>query len=286
MDLKSSKTILTPAKVNFFLNIIKKREDGHHELILDLIPISLFDRISFSPSNKPGIKLISPDIPIQSEDNLVVKAARLLESASGLNFSLLIHLSKNIPSGAGLGGGSGNAAGTLVTINHLLGLNLSKETLVSLALELGADVPFFIQPKPSVAQGMGEQLSDLPPFQPLPLLILFPGFSISTREAYSQCSITERTQVRSNYSREGFRNHSPELNDFWTLWKERYGALDMARKALMASGAITAGLSGSGSALYAVFDNESIRDHACEALKNRNNWQLFPCQTISHYKYW
>lgn len=285
MELNSTYQISTPAKVNFFLNILKRRTDGFHEILTDLVPISLFDRITFAPPRRPGIELISPSLRVKREENLVFKAIRLIEQESGSNFDLCVRLDKTIPVGAGLGGGSGNAAGTLVVLNRLFGLRLSIDELRRLASRLGADVPFFLAPVPSVAEGVGDRLSGLPSFRPLQLLILFPGFPIATRQAYGRCVISGRPERLEDYSPEGFRNHTADRNDFWTSLQRRYRELSRARDALLDRKAIAAGLSGSGSALYAVFSDEDARNRAYEKLMVHPQWRLFPCRTLSNHSY-
>ena len=270
MELKATCEIYTPAKINFFLNILGKRSDGYHELLMDLVPISLFDKITFTPPQKSGVELISSVIHLQQKDNLVLRAVHLLEKESGHNFDGSVGLDKAIPSGVGLGSGSGNAAGTLVALNRLFGLNIPISRLKRLASELGADVPFFVAPVPSIARGIGDQFNELPPVPPLSLLILFPGFSISTRDAYHRCAASGRLDVIEDYSLEGFRSHTADRNDFWIPLQCRYRELTKARSALLDHRAIASGLSGSGSALYAVFSNEEFRNRAYKNLRQHS----------------
>ena len=285
IGIKTEHAIDTPAKINFSLNILKRRADGYHELLMDIVPISLFDRIVFTPTRTEGIEATSPDMPIRWEDNLVCKAIRLLEKESDRKFAMRVRLDKTIPVGAGLGGGSGNAAGTLVALNRLFDLGFSVDGLKKLASKLGADVPFFIAPAPAIAEGIGDRLRKLPPLRTMQLLILYPGFSIATPEAYSQCTVSGRTDRFNDYSIGGFRHHSVDGNDFWPTLKNRYPELVRARNALLAQKAVAAGLSGSGSALYALFPDANSRDRAYRCLCPHPKWQLFPCQTLSSHTY-
>ncbi len=151
LHLTKKVVVQTPAKINFYLYIQGKRADGYHDLLLDLVPVSLYDTIEFQTSNTDQLKLSTHLGNLPQEENLVVKAVRLLEAHLNESFYLNIRLIKRIPSGAGLGGGSGNAAGTLVTLNKVLGLDLCQDDLLKMAMKLGADVPFFVRPRPSIA---------------------------------------------------------------------------------------------------------------------------------------
>jgi 4-diphosphocytidyl-2-C-methyl-D-erythritol kinase len=275
----------TPAKINFFLFIQNKRPDGYHDLLMDLIPVSLYDSITIRKKKDRGIDLKSnlPGVPV--EDNLVYKAIKLLEEHVGKRFALTIDLLKRIPSGAGLGGGSGNAAGVLVVLNQWYQLGLSITELKEIALNLGADVPFFVNPEPSLAQGIGEKLTSLPFFKPLSLLLLYPGFSIATGFAYSICHISARKKPIGGYSLSELQELGPEINDFWPSLKEKHPTLETCRKTLLSHGAEFCGLSGSGSTLYGVFADKSNRDRAFSKLDNHPQWQLFPCETLPKHPY-
>lgn len=275
----------TPAKINLFLRIQRKRTDGYHELLLDFLPISLFDQIDIQLSDNDTLELTEYSSDCGFEDNLVVKAVRILEMETGKPIPLHIKLQKNIPSGAGLGGGSGNAAGILVVLNKLLELDLPEKQLKSLALKLGADVPFFLSPQPSLAKGIGEQLFPLPGFEPLYLILIYPGFSISTTEAYRICRISGAPSPLSTYSMDEIYRLSPEMNDFWIPLVEKYPELLSCQSALINAGACTAGMSGSGSTVFGIFQSENHRDKALSVLDVQETWQVYPCQTLLNYTY-
>ena len=275
----------TPAKINLFLRIQKKRSDGYHDLLLNYLPISLFDTIELQPSDGIGLELDGNLEDLSLEDNLVIKAIRVLEREVERQISLKIGLEKNIPAGAGLGGGSGNAAGMLVVLNRLLDLSLSESKLQQIALQLGADVPFFVTPKPSLAQGIGEKLTRLPDFEPLHLLLIYPGFSIPTAEAYRICQISGQTAPLKQYTIDEFASLRQEMNDFWIPLTKLYPALEECRTTLMENHAIAAGLSGSGSTIFSIFETREKRDRVAASLKKQPLWQIFPCETLHHYEY-
>ncbi|MBU2513102.1 4-(cytidine 5'-diphospho)-2-C-methyl-D-erythritol kinase [bacterium] len=278
-------SFLTPAKINFYLLIQSKRQDGYHELVMDLIPVSVFDRIRLSPSDSGRVELRTNLPGVNQEDNLIIKAIRLLEKEAGKKFSLSIELDKKIPWGAGLGGGSGNAAGTLVMANRLLRLNIPDDRLSLLALSLGADVPFFLNPRPSLAEGIGERLTVLQRFDPINLLLVYPGFPVSTKLAYSICNKSKRQRLLHHYSLDEFRSLTPDNNDFWYPLVERYPQLKVTRETILKQGALFSGLSGSGSTLFGVFPDEETRNKAYSNLFEKNDWKVFKCETLPEYKY-
>lgn len=275
----------TPAKINTYLYIQRKREDGYHELLMDLIPVSFFDTIELGKTDS-GTLTFESNLPgVETENNLVIKAVRLLENETGKRFSLDIKLEKAIPTGAGLGGGSGNAGGMLSVLNTVFELGFSQTALEQLALSLGADVPFFIDPKPSLAQGMGEKLTTLEPFDPLHIVLIYPGFPISTGTAYSHCHISARTQSIKAYTPDLFAEQHPTINDFWVTLNEEYPQLDHCREALKQNGAVFSGLSGSGSTIFGIFRNNTECNNAFQVLAVHPTWQVVACQTLSHYSY-
>lgn len=177
----------SPCKVNLLLNILRKREDGFHELETVMQPVQLCDQLEVSKSAS-GITLRCSNaaLPVDST-NLVHKAATAFLAATGITDGVTIQLDKNIPLAAGLGGGSGNAAHTLGALNELFDLPLSSARLQELAAGLGSDVPFFLQSQPALAYGRGELVQSLAPFPALRgahILLIHPGFGISTAWAY------------------------------------------------------------------------------------------------------
>lgn len=174
-------------KVNLLLNILRKREDGFHELETVMQPVLLCDRLEVAKA-PAGVTLTcsDPALPVDGS-NLVHKAATAFLSAAAISDGVRIHLEKVIPLAAGLGGGSGNAANTLCALNELFDLPLSSVKLGELSAALGSDVPFFLQSQPALAVGRGEQVRPLAPFSALRgahILLIHPGFGISTAWAY------------------------------------------------------------------------------------------------------
>ncbi len=179
----------SPCKVNLLLNILGRRPDGFHELETILQPVNLCDRLSFHPA-ATGVELTCDDPRLPTDGtNLVVRAAAAFLAAAQIKDGVRIHLEKRIPLAAGLGGGSGNAAATLLGLNELFGGPLAPVQLHKLAAALGSDVPFFLQAHPALATGRGEAIQPLEPFPALrgaALLLIHPGFGVATAWAYQQ----------------------------------------------------------------------------------------------------
>ncbi len=186
----SNLRVITPAKINFGLFILNKREDGYHNIETILIPINLFDELSFSPLKEKKIIIKVVGKRIKKKDNLVYKAAKLFLDTFNIKKGVRIILKKNIPIGYGLGGGSSDAGATLYFLNELFGKVAQKKELYKLAENIGMDVPFFIDPKPSFASGRGEILEKIK-IPKLYFLLYFPKTAISTKWAYNYTKLTK-----------------------------------------------------------------------------------------------
>lgn len=179
-------TYTSPCKFNLYLDIKGLRPDGYHDAVTVMEPIYLNDTLILNDSPR-DIKVTSdyPGLP-SGPGNIVYQAVKLLQEAGGIGNGVSIHIKKKVPVAAGLGGGSANAAVTLRELNRFWGLDLPEKTLFELAGRLGSDVPFFLNPRTSLGRGRGEELTVLPPLPPLRLVIVNPGFPVSTRWAYSE----------------------------------------------------------------------------------------------------
>ncbi len=178
-------TFPSPAKLNLTLRILGRRSDGYHKLdtVMTRLP-GLADTLEFTPAETFQFSCDDPSIP--DEENLVVLAARAYEAATKLPCQYRISLKKTIPHGAGLGGGSSNAATTLLALNQFNGTPLEPKALAKIASSLGSDIPFFLTPGPSRCAGRGEIVQTAKAFDPLSVLLLKPAFSVSTRDAYNR----------------------------------------------------------------------------------------------------
>lgn len=281
----------TPAKINLALNILGKREDGYHELETLLQMVSLYDRIELeSTPSTIELDCNHPDIPSDSS-NLAVRAALLLKKHfyERKELGCRIRLEKNIPAGAGLGGGSGNAAGVLWGLNVLWDLKLTRENLRDLAADLGSDVPFFLCSPLALGTGRGEKVTPLQPIKKLNVVLVFPGFSIAASEVYGSPNLKLTTRknnisiIQKNLSQSGFSDLGTHLhNDLEPVVVESYPVINEIKNELRALRAKGALLSGSGSTVFAVFEDSKVARLACSVCK-KGDWDTFLTETISSF---
>jgi 4-diphosphocytidyl-2-C-methyl-D-erythritol kinase len=278
----------SPCKVNLLLNILGRRPDGFHELETVMQPVNLCDRLQFACGGS-GIQLScsEPSLPSDS-GNLVHRAATSFLQQTGIADGVRIHLEKQIPMAAGLGGGSGNAATTLLALNELFGHPLPVTQLDLIAASLGSDIPFFLQDKPALAVGRGEKVSSLEPFRALQgaaFLLIHPGFGIATAWAYKELA---RFPAALN-GQPGRARQLIELLNTTNLGRagtafynsleapalEKYPLLNLYQEFLRAQGAAAALMSGSGSTTFAI-----ARDEAdARRLEGQVQSKFGPCWT-------
>ncbi|AHE99334.1 4-(cytidine 5'-diphospho)-2-C-methyl-D-erythritol kinase [Thioalkalivibrio paradoxus] len=239
-----------PAKVNRFLQITGRRSDGYHELQTVFQFVDLVDELRFAPLPGGAFELDAP-AGLQAAENLCLRAARLLSGASGRRFGARIELTKRIPVGGGLGGGSSDAATTLVALNHLFELGLDVGALASLALELGADVPVFVRGQAAWAEGVGERLFPVEPDTPWVLLI-DPGVAVSTATMFGAGELT-RDCPAEKIAGSGY---AALKNVFEPLARRSHPPIDAALNWLEGLG-VEARLSGTGGCLFGVFGSEA-----------------------------
>lgn len=270
------KEYLSPAKINIGLNIISKREDGYHNIETIFYPIKLFDRIQFYESNSFLIECSDPSIPVD-ERNLIYKARNILSNAVGKTLNVKVKLEKNIPSFAGLGGGSSNAAITLIALNEIFELKLNEKDLLELASKIGSDVPFFILNKPAFAEGRGEILFPLPELKlDYKILLVIPDVKISTIWAYSNFKHSiKKIDLKLIRTKIDFEKYKELItNDFEEIVFPSFPIVKNIKDEILSSGSLFALLSGSGSAIYGFFE----RNFDLTQVKNRfNNLRVFEC---------
>lgn len=275
--------IRAPAKVNIRLRVVGKRKDGYHLLDTIMVPISLYDDVEIrrlgavdKKRDRKGscieVTCDHPSVP-SGKKNLAYQAARSFLQEYGLDARLRIHIRKRIPVGAGLGGGSSDAAATLMGLNRLFRLNLPNKKLKSLAIGLGADVPFFLAPGPTRAGGIGERLSPLKHFPRLWLVILYPGFAVSTAWVYRNYR-AKLTKPRVNTSifsslRSSRKIAALMVNDLETVTAQRYPIIERLKKELAHQGAVGVLMSGSGSSVFGLFDSKRKAQNAFWRLQKK-----------------
>lgn len=280
------------AKINLTLDVFSKRSDGYHSIASVLQTISLFDTIQIAFSNTSGIEFScdgdqAEHCPVD-DTNLVVRAAKLLQEKIGVSHGLCIHLHKKIPAQAGLGGGSSNAAATLIGVNQMLGCQLESKELHELAASLGSDVPFFLYGGTAVARGRGEQITLLDDAPQIWLVVVKPDECVSTGWAYGAMDeMKNRSSHRATKRMEEALESQDETriinllcNDFEAVVFERYPKIAWLHDELRMAGAVSAHLCGSGSAVYGIVKNE-LEAHRIAKLLQISYRNTYLARTIS-----
>ena len=280
--------ILSPAKINLFLQVRGKRPDGYHELFSLMCCITLFDEISLQVGSGESIEIhcSHPNVPAD-DTNLAHQAASLFQSQMDLAQGVKIHLTKNIPVAAGLGGGSSNAASILLALNTYYGHPFSREHLMEMGLKLGADVPFFIFQKPAIASGIGEKLDAFEGDLPYHVLLLYPGFNISTAETYQSLNLgltkAEKKPTSNHLKLNRFNPAHHLTNDLERVTAPKYSEIGLAKEKLLNLGAVGALMSGSGPTVFGLFDNAETAESAKQTLscdQEDKDLQLFLADPI------
>ena len=264
-----SSCIESPAKINLRLEILKKRKDGYHELRTVFQKIDLHDTIHFFLKEEKGISIVTdhPDLPV-GKSNLVYRAAESILERSDYRGGVHIEIKKKIPLGAGLGGGSSNAAATLKVLNHLLKVDLSQKDLMGMGLRIGTDVPFFFLEGAAIGSGIGERLKDIE-LPGLWYILIYPNFQVSTRWAYQNFVLTKR---RFHINLQRFLR-TPEgishilRNDLEEVVSGQYPQIAVMKKLLLDIGALGALMTGSGPTVFGVFSKEEGALAACRKVK-------------------
>ncbi len=258
-----------PAKINLLLRVLRKRPDGYHDLASVMQQISIYDELEYTLQQE-GITLHCPgtDLPT-NEQNLIYRAAQTIFNHTGYRNGVEIVLNKSIPSAAGLGGGSSDAATTLMTLNDLCSLGLSKTELIKLGAKLGADVPFFIFGRSAFATGIGDKLQTLPDLPQINMVLINPTFPLSTKTVYENLNLA-LTKKKNNYSIPRFYALGDVIrelhNDLEAVSLKMHPELNDLKQMLMKEGALGALMSGSGPTLFGIFADEKSAKEAREAI--------------------
>lgn len=262
----------SPAKLNLFLHILDRREDGYHNLQTLFQLLDYGDQLSFSINKQPAINVISDLKDVKPQDNLVFKAAQALQQATNCSWGCEIQLDKKIPMGAGLGGGSSNAATTLVGLNSLWQCNLSHDQLAEIGRDLGADIPVFVKGLSAFAEGIGDKLTPIS-LNPIWYLVVTPKIKVSTEQIFCHSELTRNApaiKIRA-LSEELYRNDCqsvvetlyPEVKQV-SDWLKRYGNPLMT---------------GTGASVYCRFDSQQEAKKAQQTVPN--SWSSFVAKGIN-----
>jgi 4-diphosphocytidyl-2-C-methyl-D-erythritol kinase len=270
--------LVSPAKINLFLYVTGKRTDGYHDLITLMCAIRLFDTISLTfATDRITITCTDPKIPTD-QTNLAYMAADRFFKLLNIREGVDIGIDKRIPVAAGLGGGSSNAATVLRGLNRHFDSPLSDNELRTLGLSIGADVPFFIHPEPALARGVGELLEPYSNIDPHPIVLIFPGFGVSTASVYNNLNLgltnCKKTITCSVLKHQRFDAEHHLHNDLEAVTASRYPAILSAKEALLRNGAIGALMSGSGPTVFGIFPDPDTATKASHYLSKNQHWQV------------
>ena len=292
-------TLLSPAKANLTFEIYGKRPDGYHEIKSIMQPVNLFDHVRIEIEDGNEILLNTRGIKIPNdESNLAYKAAQLYLEKSKIRKKINIWIDKKIPAGSGLGGGSSNAAATLVGLNRLLNL-LDEIELMEISPKLGADVAFFIRCKSAIVEGIGEKITTLTDFPIFHYVVIYPKFEISTRKVYEKWDTLTSTEFGRTSNNEKKTEESklefggisqiflnseedpPVFNDLEDPSFKLYPVLKTYKKLMQSLEAKSVTVCGSGSCIFAVFREEKPARELCSYLASNKDIDTFLLKGIS-----
>jgi 4-diphosphocytidyl-2-C-methyl-D-erythritol kinase len=280
--------VLAPAKINIYLRVIRKRPDRYHELRTIMVPVSFADEITLEGAPS-AITLIAQGCGCSTKDNLAYRAARLFLEKTGIPGGVSIEIEKRIPVGTGLGGGSSDAAIVLLAMNELFGAGLSEDQLVLLARELGADCPFFIYRKAMLMGSRGDIPIQEAKLESRTYLLVIPPFGISTAEVFSRFTFPltpEEDRITiDTIDSNGIMPEHWVFNDLEAVVFGIHPELTGIKVELIKAGALKAGMSGSGSAVFGIFESDA---HLCDAmsrLERHEGYSYIPTTRLTGDRY-
>jgi 4-diphosphocytidyl-2-C-methyl-D-erythritol kinase len=280
------------AKINWTLRVPGKRDDGFHELFTVFQTVSLCDILYFAESEIVELTCEDAAIPTDGR-NLIIQSTKALQRIAGIDKGAFIHLEKRIPSPGGLGGGSSNAAVALIGLMRLWDVAVEERELSEIAMELGSDVPFFLQGGTAIGTGRGEMIEPVYDREASEMLIVTPGVNVSTRDAFAGLDAATLTNSDLSHILSVCRKdaesldplHSVLINDFERSVFSAYPEIGRVKNTLIELGAVNAAMSGSGASVFAVFDKKETRQAAEKALDHKSTWRKFVVSTISRDQY-
>ncbi|MBQ2706448.1 MAG: 4-(cytidine 5'-diphospho)-2-C-methyl-D-erythritol kinase [Agathobacter sp.] len=259
-------TLKALAKINLGLDVVRRREDGYHEVRMIMQTIHLYDKLDIKKTTESGITITSnlSYVPT-NENNLVYKAGKLLMDEFDIKEGVSVDLQKRIPVAAGMAGGSSDAAAMLYGMNEIFGLGLTRQQLMDRGVKIGADVPYCLMRGTALAEGIGEKLTSLPPMVKCPVLIAKPQISVSTKFVYENLKLDENTvhpdidqlvaDIK-NKDLHAIAGHMGNVLESVTI--PAYPIIAEIKEQMMKSGAINAMMSGSGPTVFGLFEDEDV----------------------------
>jgi len=277
--------IQAPAKLNVRLKVTGRRADGYHELVSIMVPVSLFDSLEVTVTDPGRIHLTSCGFSVpEDESNLVVRAAASFLARADIETGLDLRLTKRIPVAAGMGGGSSDAAATLLVLNAMWAGALSPQALHDLGSQIGADVPFFLHGKPALARGIGDNLDPIGEWPEWCYVIVVPPFQIATSRVYRDFQLKKLTRDELLFIKTILDHDTANIseileNDLETVTSASFPIIDTIKKALIEAGAEGALMTGSGPSVFGVFRSLKEAESARQHLISRHLGDIFVVTT-------
>lgn len=268
-------TLKALAKINLGLDVVRRREDGYHEVRMIMQTIHLYDKLDIKKTTEAGIAITSnlSYVPT-NENNLVYKAGKLLMDEFDIKEGVSVHLQKRIPVAAGMAGGSSDAAAMLYGMNQIFDLGLSRRDLMERGVKIGADVPYCLMRGTALAEGIGEKLTSLPPMVKCPVLIAKPAISVSTKFVYENLKLDENTEHPDidqlladikNKDLHAIAGHMGNVLESVTI--PEYPIIAQIKEQMLRSGAVNSMMSGSGPTVFGLFEEEETARKAYEDMQ-------------------
>ena len=281
-------TLKALAKINIGLDVTGRRPDGYHLVRMIMQTVHIYDLVTIKKSRTPGIAMTTnmSFLPV-NEDNLCIKAAKLLAEEFELESGTAIHLNKRIPVAAGMAGGSSDAAAVLFGMNRIYGLGLSKKQLMERGVRIGADVPYCLMRGTALAEGIGEVLTPLPDMMRCPVLIAKPAISVSTKYVYEHLDALEHpvhpdidAMIEDIKKQDLYALGSHMGNILEGVTVEKYPVIQQIKDLMKENGAVVSMMSGSGPTVFGFFDDEAVLQRAKKAVEDSRLANRVQCTTI------
>ncbi len=282
-------SLSSPAKLNLRLDVLGKRSDGYHDLLMVMERINLADEVELKVVERGIIVTCDEGTIPEDESNIAYKAAKEILAYSSRNVGVEIHIKKKIPIASGMGGGSSNAAAVLKGLNHLLKLKLPREKLMAIGAKIGADVPFFLFEGPAIASGIGDQLKKIKKIPKMSFVVVNPDIKVSTEWAYKNLGLNGRNRDHDKKLQEvpSIYNNKKEVvkilnNDLEKVTIKEFPVIALVKELLMAHGAMAAQMTGSGSSVFGIFPDKAVLDKNFSKIENKanKNWKIFKTENI------
>ncbi len=287
-------TLSSPAKINLRLNVLGRRSDGYHELLMLMERVSLSDEIELKVVEKGiMVSVDSQEVP-EGESNIAFRAIKEIMAYSSRNVGIEVKIKKNIPVAAGMGGGSSNAATVIRGLNQLLKLKLPREKLMMIGAKIGADVPFFLFEAPAIASGIGDQLRKIKKIPKMSFVIINPGFPVSTEWVYKNYSMNGVPSKGTADKQSSGLQEVPSIfntkrdvvkylhNDLEEVTAKQYPVIEEIKKMLVQNGALASRMTGSGPSVFGIFPDRPTAEKAISKMsaKADKGWRFFHAENL------